>query len=296
MDDSGFTFLTDDSTASFFNDHLKDEYKSFLAQSNNLIAVEQYLDYFTNRDKRNSLFCKSSQITGQKQPLEIDRLFDVEICSKIKVDSTLDKLMTDEPQVFSIDEDLSITVDTRIMKIALKILSDVYPKYISFNNLYKSCLDYLRYKMVSVQESDKDLKNSFVMQLLKLSFGLRAGIIKLSHYKRDKSVLNAIKAKVGISSLNYALLKSDKVMLDIDGKRVSFDDVGYVIYRHLTESTAVTDLIKKVIDMLNSGEIAMSIINQHSDSGESIESIANRITFEYLNKLLNLGILLDCKC
>jgi methyltransferase-like protein len=99
----------------------------------NLIEKEQYMDFLRNRTFRQSLVCHADQ-----QPcydVRAEHLLDFHIASPVKpVSSALD-LTSEKPETFRNPEGVSLTTSTPIVKAALVLLAEVWPRAIPFAEL-----------------------------------------------------------------------------------------------------------------------------------------------------------------
>lgn len=106
--------------------------------SDNVIALEQYMDFLRNRPFRQSLLChKEVKISRQ---IDSERLGGLLYSSSLMPESGQIDLSSDKEQIFSTPRGKSVGVRRLHTKIALALLRSKWPRAVEFNILFEEAI------------------------------------------------------------------------------------------------------------------------------------------------------------
>lgn len=106
--------------------------------SDNVIALEQYMDFLRNRPFRQSLLChKEVKISRQ---IDAERLGGLLYSSSLMPESGQIDLSSDKEQIFSTPRGKSVGVRRLHTKIALALLRSKWPRAVEFNILFEEAI------------------------------------------------------------------------------------------------------------------------------------------------------------
>lgn len=132
----GLQYIADANLSIMMTNRFAPEVQEALAKlATDIVQLEQYLDFLTNRPFRRSLLCHQGQAVNHRsvQPEILGKLF---ISSLAKPVSPQPKVLTMDQEEFKAPEGLSLSTREPLLKAAMVYLSQVSPRSVSLDELW----------------------------------------------------------------------------------------------------------------------------------------------------------------
>ncbi|TNG01356.1 MAG: methyltransferase domain-containing protein [Gammaproteobacteria bacterium] len=153
----------------------------------NLVQMEQYMDFLRNRMFRASLLCEKD--IELKRAIDPGVITDLHIASPIKPDKGDVDLTSSIPQEFVTPKGIRIGAGNAVTKAAFKILGDLWPSSIPFNDLLDRAVKLTGAKGKTLQEGlAADLLKAYTANGIELHSSKQPFVIKVS----DKPMTTAL--------------------------------------------------------------------------------------------------------
>lgn len=101
--------------------------------SNDLVRMEQYMDFVRNRSFRQTLLCRKN--VPLQRGISPTRLQEMQVSSRLKTAATGKELTTAEPVRFQLGQSGSMRIEHPFVKAALRRLQEIWPERLSFDEL-----------------------------------------------------------------------------------------------------------------------------------------------------------------
>ncbi len=248
-----------------------------------VVRMEQYLDFITNRAFRQTILCHNHQIVQRKIPMDklVDYFFKMNLVSPTEEDVLAEEL--NQEAIFYLNNDPKDTISTKnpILKAIFKVFSE-NNRYLSFHDLVSLSANKL--PEVNLSELEAQAKVSLMDLFLKGKIDIRADFIPINSYKMDTP-------KVWEYVTAQTLYLKQKVVTNLYFESIQLSLFEYYLVRYLDGNNTMELVISKMLTHFKNGELISSYKGHKVTSDEKLKGIISLAYFDALEKFREQAIL-----
>jgi methyltransferase-like protein/cyclopropane fatty-acyl-phospholipid synthase-like methyltransferase len=239
-----------------------------------VMRMEQYLDFITNRAFRQTILCHNHQLIQRKIPIDklVDYYFKMNLVSPPEEEILAEEL--NQEAIFYLNNDPEDTVSTKnpMLKAVFKVLSE-NDGYLSFHDLVSLSANKL--PEVNLSELEAQAKVSLMDLFLKGKIDIRADFMPINSYEMDTP-------KVWEYVAAQTLYLKQKVVTNLYFESIQLSLFEYYLVRYLDGNNTKEVVISKMLTHFKNGELISSYKGTKVTSDEKLRGI---ITLAYLDAL-----------
>lgn len=278
-------YVGDSSLASMFVGNLPKKAAEKLSEIKDIVRVEQYMDYVTNRRFRSSILCKSGvQINRSLNLTDVEKFYLNMKCepekafSEVNLEDSLETLKF----FFNGSKDVSISTSSPFMKAILYTLAENSHTYLKAEELYKESAK--KIKGCKIEDIKTDFLNNAMRLVLSGYINIRSDAPKGSSTVSDKpKVTDLVRAQ---SLYSKGLWVSNQ-----RHERLGINIFDKVALRYLDGKNTIEDIKAKVMDHITSGELTISKDGAKLEDKDAISKELDVVFKEFLPKLARFALL-----
>lgn len=236
-----------------------------------VVRMEQYLDFITNRAFRQTILCHDHRRINRK--ISMDHLVDYYF--KMNLSSSLDE-ESDKEAIFYLNNNPEDTITTNnpMLKAIFEVLSE-NNGYLSFHDV--ASLSNNKLPEINLSEIESQAKVSLMGLFLKGKIDVRADFIHTTSHEMDAP-------KVWEYVTAQALYLKQKVVTNLYFESVQLSLFEYYLVRYMDGNNTKEVIISKMLDHFKNGDLISSYRGTKVTSDEKLRGI---ISLAYLDALEN---------
>lgn len=199
--------------------HFPEEIAKTLAGTGNIIRMEQYIDFITNRRFRSTLLCHR-EISVKRNILQ-ERIEDKFFTSRFRIPEELKTYdyNSAKPLVFKLPNNLSTTTSNIVMILAFEVLGEQKSKPVNLEKLTSLILDKMKKHKVKEQYNEQSVRQILMLNLLGSIF---AGGIYL--HMDEGNFITKVSEKPEIFNLARYQAKTQEWVTSLNQKIINVDE------------------------------------------------------------------------
>ncbi len=254
-----------------------------LGDIEDVVRMEQYLDFITNRAFRQTILCHNHQLIHRKIPMDtlVDYYFKMNLVRSPEEEISKEEL--NQTVIFYLNNDPEDTVSTK--NPMLKAIFEVFSEnngYLSFHNLIS--LSANRLSEINILELEAQAKVSLMDLFLKGKIDIRADFIPINSHEMDTP-------KVWEYVTAQAIYLKQKVVTNLYFESVQLSLFEYYLVRYLDGNNTKEVIISKMLDHFNNGDLISSYKGTKVTSEEKLREIISLAYLDALEKFRNQALL-----
>ncbi len=243
-----------------------------------VVRMEQYLDFITNRAFRQTILCHNHRIINRKIPLDnlVNYYFRMNLVSSPDEES-------DKEAIFYLNnnpEDSIATVNP-MLKAIFKVFSENYG-YLSFRDLVS--LSNNKLAEINQSELEAQAKVSLMDLFLKGKIDIRSDFISTSSYGMDTP-------KVWEYVTAQASYLKQKIITNLYFESVQLSLFEYYLVRYMDGNNTKEVVISKMLDHFKNGDLISSYKGTKVTSDEKLKGIISLAYLDALEKFRDQALL-----
>ena len=238
-----------------------------------VVRMEQYLDFITNRAFRQTILCHNHRIINRKIPL--DKL--VNYYFKMNLVSSSDE-ESDKEAIFYLNNNPEDTITTNnpMLKAIFEVLSE-NNGYLSFHDV--ASLSNNKLPEINLSEIEAQAKVSLMDLFFKGKIDIRSDFISTTSHEMDAP-------KVWEYVTAQALYLKQKVVTNLYFESVQLSLFEYYLVRYMDGNNTKEVIISKMLEHFKNGDL---ISNYKGTKVTSDEKLRGIISLAYLDALENFS-------
>jgi methyltransferase-like protein len=288
LEKKGLRFLGEASLRMMVPGHYPREIEQILQRvSNNIIQMEQYMDFLRNRTFRMSLVCH-----GDKMPtyaISPDRLNGLYIGTSLRPKEPVPEAGAAEPLVFPAANDSSVTVRDPLVKAAMLEMVAVWPNGIRFEELRETARKRLNPGAPitdAIRAADTGNLGQSLLQMY------TAGVARLIEIKaRELRLATAVSDKPMVSPLARMQARDGKMATTPKHESVNLGPFEKFVTQRLDGTRNHEALIAELLGAVESGELNVNERGQPVRDPEKLKLVLSTALNDMLGKFVRFGVL-----
>ncbi|MDF1751212.1 MAG: class I SAM-dependent methyltransferase [Verrucomicrobiales bacterium] len=275
---AGMQYLCELSIGSMKINQFPQALGAILPENHGLADSEQYLDFATNRTRRNSLLCRDSVV--------VDRAIKIENSSPLYfsvlgLPDDPNKVFAEEETVLNGPGGASVTIKTKAGKAALLTMSLNFPKRFSLPELFSA----VEQKLGELTDEDKSyitetIVACAVLDIVQIDANEGNSCFELS----DRPVAAPlVRAQLATGQLPY--------LSSLQHRSIGYDQVAAALLTLLDGTNGRDALVGKIKEMIASGDLSVTKDGEATTDEEVIAQAAEQRADAFLTGFLSSGLI-----
>lgn len=252
--------------------------------SNDLVRMEQYMDFVRNRSFRQTLLCrKSVSLSRGVQPATLRELH---VTSKLTTTASGDELTTEAPVKFQLGQRGSVTIGHPFVKAALLRLHEVWPGRLLFDTLAEQTRSRMNGQLAKTDFSEH---LEYLADLLLLCYS--RGLIEL-HQVPPRCVWD-VSGRPAASPLARWQAEHTSSVTNLCHKQVRLDATHCQMLRLLDGTRDHVALLGRLVDLAHDGTLLVQRAGRRLTDRQELSPILSEVVGPCLQNLARAGLLLS---
>jgi methyltransferase-like protein len=280
----GLQYLGDASVSSMFVGNMPASVSEKLKTINDVVRIEQYMDFINNRRFRSTILCKNTVQINRSLDLSGIKKFYLGIklaAEKAITDIDLNDATTSAQFYLNGNKDSSISTSSPRMKAILYTFAENWNHLLSFDDVVK----------LSMKKLPQENKEAIEAELL--NNGMRmvlSGYISLSSEKPLS--VNKIAAKPKVS--NFVSWQAKNInglwVTNEMHDRLAINILEKIALRYMDGKNSVEKIVEHILEHVSNNEITLSKDGQKIEDKEQIKEEINKALTQSLERLKSSAI------
>lgn len=279
---NGLQYLGDTSIASMFPGNFPGETASILAQAtNDIVKVEQYMDFLRNRRFRSSLFCHK-EVTINRN-LHSNCLENFYLTANINATEDLNNIdiTTHKELQINFANGTTLTTSNPAMIVAVREIINQKGKPIATKDLLNKIFD------ITGPSANKDaVRNLILDQLLRL---VLTDSVAISSYAGD--FITEVSTKPKVSELARHQARNNNWITNQRAEKNNIDLFNRVLLQYLDGGNDFNSIVEKMLSHIEKGDLSINVNGETISDKKQIEEFARNLTKQTIENLAPLALL-----
>ena len=276
--DFNLQYLADASIASMFLGNMPPKVIEQLKVINDIIRLEQYMDFIYNRRFRTTLLCKKG--INLNRALNTDDIYKFYLTFKVKPEkdlSNVDLNNNESLKFYYNDSDVSITTVSTSMKAILSVFATNINNPLKFDEVVMLASKKIK---VTIEQIKADFLAQAMQYVLK-------GLIEINLNKGIYVTTMPDKPKVSPYAIYQAMKPRHMWITNSKHERIGINFFDKYAIKYMDGSSSKENIIKKMMDNhVDNNDITLTKDNQKTDDKQEIKKQFEILLNELLIKLL----------
>ena len=267
----------------------KEVHETLQRLSTGHVYLEQYMDFIRNSAFRQSLLCHAD-----RQPnyaLTPDVMAKFHIASPIRPKTPRPNLHTNQPEAFISDSNVSATVQDPIVKSALMILAEEWPKRISFHALRHRAR--ARLEPRPVQDSGAVARDAEVLGMAFLQFYTTAGQSLLELSLRPLPAASATSERPLVGNINRRLAAAGKAVTNLRHESIALGEFERHMLQFLDGTHDRSAIRRALTQLVRDGKLTVQKDGQNVQDEQQLTSLIDEAINQQLARFARQSMLLE---
>ncbi len=282
----GLQYLGDASLTSMYLGNLPEKVSEKLAEIKDIVRVEQYMDYFTNRRFRSTLLCKSNVQLNRALSFNDIEKFYVSMKaqpekpeSEVKLEDSLDTLKF----FFNNNKEVNISTSSPYMKAIIYTMAEHSNTMLKVEDILKEASKKLK------NAKPEDLRNDFVNNAMKL---VLSGYMTISS-DVPRHITKTSNKPVVSDLVRFQCEHTPNFWItNLKHERLSINIFDKFALRYLDGKNSLDNLKEIMLEHVMNGDITISRNNVKLEEKAEIEKEINSVIDQMSSKLEQCAILI----
>jgi methyltransferase-like protein/SAM-dependent methyltransferase len=262
----GLQFLGEANFSDMYTGGMSPEaFQTLNSLADDVIELEQYIDFFCNRTLRRTLLCRQGIAIDRR--LTSDRAERIYYAADIRPENPQPDIASRNPESFISPAGHNVTTLEPVMKAALVHLARIWPKSIVFEELLEICSRQLNElgRVADAAASDSQILGDGLLH------GAAGGLIDLR--SNWPPFTTEVGSQPTISPLARAQIGASNIIANRRHEPVKVNDFERFLLVRADGTQTIDDLVRSVVAGVRDGSLRMSINDQNAIRGSNIESL-----------------------